>query len=115
MANPGIWAGLDDPVVHFERDSSAPVFSEMEPRPDGKTQPNYGQHYGDAENQRVERPKVETGFGQRDARKDHQDDSDEERDPIRGTCLQRFRPAVGRCLTSRRDPIDYPCQPKNSY
>ena len=54
MANPGKWAGLDDPVVHFESDSSAPVFSEVEPRPDGKTQPDYGQDDGDAENERVE-------------------------------------------------------------
>jgi hypothetical protein len=115
MANPGIWAGLDDPVVHFESDSPAPVFSEMEPSPDGETQPDYGQDDGEAENEKVERPKVETDSGQRHVPIDHQNDSDQERDPVRGTCQQRFRPAVGRCLTSRRDPICYPCQPKNSY
>jgi hypothetical protein len=77
----------------------------QEPRPDGETQPDYVQDDRHAENERVERPKVETDSGQRHVRKDHQNDSDEERDPVRDTYQQRFRPAVGRCLTSRRDPI----------
>ena len=80
MANPGIWAGLDDSVVYFERDSSAPVFSEMEPRPDGKTQPGYGQDDGDAENKRVQRPKLETDLGRRRVRKDQQNDSNHGRE-----------------------------------
>src|ERR1700733_2944079 len=115
MANQAIWAGLDDPVVHFESNSSAPVFSEMESRPDSETQPGHSQDDGDGENERVQRPKLEAVSGRRGVRKDQQNDSDQERNPVRGACQQRFRPTVGRCLTSLRDPIYYPCQPKKSY
>jgi hypothetical protein len=88
-------AGLDHPVVHFESDSSAPVLSEMESRPDGETQADYGHDDGDDEHESVERPKVETDSGQRHARKDHQHDSDEERDSGRDICSPPFIFSVG--------------------
>ena len=104
-------AGLDHPVVHFESDSSAPVLSEMESRPDGETQADYGHDDGDDEHESVERPKVETDSGQRHARKDHQHDSDEERDSGTGYLFAAFylfggdQSRKGRAVTLRSAKI----------